>query len=175
MHSSVQDASAEASGQAIVEFAAGSRQRQRSPTIDSLEGQQDAFSALDGLWALLRRADELRAEHPKLLAAVLSAIVSLWQVEALPRCRGEVAGADPGARSLKSSHVDTGDHPTSALCAVVSSCTVACTLSASFHPARAHETPATVFERTCHRGTPVAQLHSQRRRHATLRRGLSSC
>ena len=86
-HCSVQDASADPNAQAVVEFAAGGRQRQRPPTIDSLEGQRDAFGALDGLWALLRRADELRAEHPKLLAAVLSALVSLWQVEAPPCCR----------------------------------------------------------------------------------------
>ncbi len=94
----MQDASAEISGQ-IVEFATGGRQRQRPPTIESLEGQRDAFSALDGLWALLRRADELRADHPKLLAAVLSALVSLWQVEAhaLLPC-GAADGADLPSR-----------------------------------------------------------------------------
>ena len=70
-----------------MEFGGGIRQRQKPPTVDSLEGQRDAFSALDGLWALLRRADELRAEHPKLLAAVLAAIVSLWQVCDLPFSR----------------------------------------------------------------------------------------
>ncbi len=91
----VQDATAEPSGQAIVEFAAGGRQRQRPPTVVSLEGQRDAFSALDGLWALLRRADELRAEHPKLLAAVLSALVSLFQVGARPLLP---CGAACGAR-----------------------------------------------------------------------------
>ena len=44
------------------------------------EWSKDACSALDGLWALLRRGEELRRGQPHLLAAVLRALVTLWQV-----------------------------------------------------------------------------------------------
>lgn len=37
-------------------------------------------SALDGLWALLQQAEELRSKHPRLLAETLRALLALWQV-----------------------------------------------------------------------------------------------
>ena len=42
--------------------------------------KEDAFSALDGLWELLQKIDSLRTFQPRLLAAVLRALVALWQV-----------------------------------------------------------------------------------------------
>ena len=76
------EGSAEAGGQVLVRAGSreSARQRQRQPPAERQEGREDAFSALDGLWALLQRAEELRGDQPKLLAAVLSALVSLWQV-----------------------------------------------------------------------------------------------
>lgn len=44
------------------------------------EWREDAYSALDGLWALLRKGPELRRAQPQLLAAVLRALTALWQV-----------------------------------------------------------------------------------------------
>ena len=76
------EGTAESGSQALVKAGSsgGSRQRQQQPSPDRLEGRDEAFSALDGLWALLQRAEELHADQPKLLAAVFSALVSLWQV-----------------------------------------------------------------------------------------------
>jgi hypothetical protein len=45
------------------------------------------FSALDGLWQLLRQAPSLLPSQPKLLAAVLRALSTLWE------CQGSAHGA----------------------------------------------------------------------------------
>jgi hypothetical protein len=45
------------------------------------------FSALDGLWQLLRQAPSLLSSQPKLLAAVLRALATLWE------CQGSAHGA----------------------------------------------------------------------------------
>ncbi|KAF8066207.1 LIP1P [Scenedesmus sp. PABB004] len=46
-----------------------------------------AFSALDGLWALLKQAPQLLGSQPKLLAAALRLLSSLWE------CQGSAHGA----------------------------------------------------------------------------------
>lgn len=46
-----------------------------------------AFSALDGLWQLLKQASSLMASEPKLLAVVLRVLSTLWE------CQGSAHGA----------------------------------------------------------------------------------
>lgn len=45
------------------------------------EWNADAYSALDGLWGLLQKSGKLQEKEPHLMAAVLRALVALWQVQ----------------------------------------------------------------------------------------------
>ncbi len=47
----------------------------------------NAWSALDGLWALLQRAAQLQQEQPMLLAHVMHALSALWE------CQGSAPSA----------------------------------------------------------------------------------
>jgi hypothetical protein len=59
----------------------------RNTTTTATSVSDPPFSALDGLWQLLRQAPSLLSSQPKLLAAVLRALSTLWE------CQGSAHGA----------------------------------------------------------------------------------